>query len=354
MQDHLQAIRKLGELSNDGVFIYNIIDNNFIYTNKNFTDIFKITGKTYKEQAEVVYTSMLTEDSTWLHARYEELVEKSSLNDTEFRLKFGDGLTHHFSCDAFLITESDVVGFVKDVTQLKEHENYIVEYTAKKDAFLDMITHNLSGPLAISLDILKWMQQPGRSNGNEQAAQLLTLLQDSVQQCIDIVDDFLKEEHVESQSVYVRKTRINILQKVHAVLDKLREMNPDKQFKLITDLENVNLNTDSVKFFQVVHNLLSNAIKFTGENGNIEMTITEEESAFVFGIRDTGVGIPANLQQYIFDKRTFAGREGLKGERSNGIGLSIVKKLVELMDGEIWFESQEKIGTAFFFRLPKD
>ncbi|MEP7263342.1 MAG: hypothetical protein ABI772_02525, partial [Bacteroidota bacterium] len=163
MHDQLQAIRKLGELSNDGVFIYNIIDNKLIYINKNFSDVFKVTGKTYDEQADLIYASMLTEDSTWLHARYEELVEKGSLGDAEFRLKFDDGLTHHFSCDAFLITDGDVVGIVKDVTQLKEHENYIVEYTAKKDAFLDMITHNLSGPLVISLDILKWMQQPGRN-----------------------------------------------------------------------------------------------------------------------------------------------------------------------------------------------
>lgn len=354
MHENFVEIRKLGELSEDGVFIYDLEIKHFIYTNKVFTEIFFVEGRNLLEQSADVLHSMFTEDEVWLNAKYQELMDKKHLNNAEFRFKFTDKMTHHFTCDAYLLKENVAIGFVKDVTKAKEHENFVVEYTAKKDAFLDMITHNLSGPLVMSRDILGWMSKSVKNNNAEEVESMMTLLRDSTQQCIDIVDDFLKQEHTESQTIYVKKTRINILSKVHAVLEKLKEMNPDKKFSLVTNLENVNLNTDSVKFFQIVHNLLSNAIKFTKPGGNIEIRIEEETNAFVFAVRDDGIGIPADMHQYIFEKRTFAGRPGLKGEPSNGIGLSIIKKLVELLGGTIWFESQEKTGTAFFFRLPKE
>jgi two-component system sensor histidine kinase VicK len=354
MHEQFAEIKKLGCLSRDGVFIYDLDKKQFIYTNKVFTEIFFVEGKNLFQQSRDVLRSMFTEDEVWLAAQYDELLKTHHLNNAEFRFKFPDRMTHQFSCDAYLLEGHVVAGFVKDITRIKEHENFVVEYTAKKDAFLDMITHNLSGPLALTRDILGWMSKSVKKNDPEEMESLMTLLQDTTQQCIDIVDDFLREEHSESQTIYVKKTRIDILSKIHAVLEKLQEMNPDKKFSLVTHLENVNLNTDSVKFFQIIHNLLSNAIKFTGKNGRIEIAIDEEAHAFVFAVRDNGIGIPADLQQYIFDKRSFAGRAGLKGEPSNGIGLSIIKKLVELLGGEIWFESQEKMGSVFFVRLQKE
>jgi two-component system sensor histidine kinase VicK len=138
------------------------------------------------------------------------------------------------------------------------------------------------------------------------------------------------------------------------VLEKLKDFTPGKTFEQNINVNNVNINTDSVKFFQVVHNLISNAIKFTGEGGVITISLNEEEGHYLFSVADNGIGIPAELQPYIFDKRSVAGRTGLQGERSNGIGLSIIKRLVQLLQGEIWFESEEHKGSTFYVRLPKE
>jgi two-component system sensor histidine kinase VicK len=230
----------------------------------------------------------------------------------------------------------------------------MINYGARKDTLLDMITHNLAGPLNMSKNILDWTKKVVSDSRSFDISAQLELIADSTQQCIEIVNDFLKEEHQESAHTYVRKTRFDILERITATLDKIIELNKDKNFRLITDLNNLNINSDSVKFFQVIHNILSNAIKFTHENGQIDVKVEEGENDFTVSISDDGIGIPDNLKPLIFLQRTPAGRPGLKGEKSTGLGLFIIKQLVEIMDGTIWFESSENKGSTFYIKLPKE
>jgi two-component system sensor histidine kinase VicK len=119
-----------------------------------------VTDESLKEQSENVLRYVLTEDQEYLQARLNEIMESGSIDTTEFRLEFDDNSVLHLACDAFLIRQNTAItGFVKDITREKEHENYVIEITAQKDAFLDMITHNLSGPLTMSQNLLSWVQR---------------------------------------------------------------------------------------------------------------------------------------------------------------------------------------------------
>jgi two-component system sensor histidine kinase VicK len=164
----------------------------------------------------------------------------------------------------------------------------------------------------------------------------------------------LREEHQESERIFIKKSRFDIVERVRATLTKLVETNHDKNFTLITKLDNLYINADSVKFFQVIHNLISNAIKFTPEGGQIDITLEEGEEDFIVSVKDNGIGIPNEFQSLVFQRNEVVRRSGLKGEKSMGLGLPIVKSLVELMNGEIWFESTEDRGSAFFVRFPKE
>lgn len=346
-------IRLIGEKSADGVFVYLVKEQYFSYTNEVFNRMFQYNPNG-TPSIDFVLKLVLSEDKDYLLSRFKELVNTGALNSAEFRLKHSDKQLAHFCCDVFMTGENTITGFVKDITKAKEHENYLVEYTAKKDAFLDMITHNLSGPLYLSKNILGWLQKSMTKNDVAHLETLLNLLSENTEQCIDIVNDFLHEEHIESQQVYVRKTRFNAVEKIKPILEKLRDMNPDKKFFFESVRQDVNILSDSVKFFQIIHNLLSNAIKFTPADGKITISVTEEDKSYIFTISDNGIGVPEKLIPFLFNKRGAAGREGLQGEKSNGIGLFVVKKLVELLDGEIWFESSENSGSSFFVKLPKD
>jgi two-component system sensor histidine kinase VicK len=103
----------------------------------------------------------------------------------------------------------------------------------------------------------------------------------------------------------------------------------------------------------VVNNLTSNAIKFSDAKDPIVISILIQDDNVIVSVADKGIGIPENLKPLIFEKHFGAGRKGLNGERSIGLGLSICKNLTKLLGGEIWFESEEGQGSTFYFRLPQ-
>lgn len=348
-------IKRIGELSTDGVFIYNIQSAKFLYVNDAFAKILHVKTEALLEQPRLLLPFIQSEDFYYLQQCFAKLQKNNSVTLTEFRLHFADATIVHLLCDAYLLEDvNTVIGFAKDVTKEKQHEDYIINYGAKKDTLLDMMTHNLSGPLLLSKNILTWIQQTYKDKTPGEISAQLRLIQETTQQCLDIVDDFLKEEHLESERIYIRKTRFDVLARIIETLDKLIATNKNKKFRVITELENVNIHTDSVKFFQIIHNLVSNAIKFTPENGEIDIIVEERETSFVFRVRDNGIGIPTRLHAELFDKRTRSGRNGLNNEVSTGLGLSIVKTLTELLGGRVWFETEEKKGSVFSIELPKD
>jgi two-component system, OmpR family, sensor histidine kinase VicK len=349
-----RSIKKIGELSDDGVALYDPETHRFVYLNDNFTKIFGLRHDDLVNDTKILLKLILAEDINYLFSRYKELIEKGHINTTEFRLKFSDGQLKHLSCDVLMLENPwRIIAFVKDVSNAKRHEDYIIKYSAQKDTLLDMLTHNLSGPLMLSRDVIEILKRGYNGNGNADAGKLINIMQENTQQCIDIVNDFLRKEHVESAQTYVRKTRFDVLEKIRVTMDKLIEMNKDKVFILTTSLKTLNINSDAVKFFQVIHNVLSNAIKFTHEGGTIEIEVKESEKTYLICVKDNGIGIPENFKPDIF-KEKMVGRTGLKGEKSSGMGLSITKRLVSLMGGKMWFESEENKGSLFFIELPKE
>jgi two-component system, OmpR family, sensor histidine kinase VicK len=347
------SLQKIGELSKDGVFIYNTAAKKLLYINDPFAAIFDTAKELLLDNPKVVLDFMVTEDAFYLRQRYTELEKEKYISRNEFRLHFGKNIKH-LSCDAYLADENMVIGFIKDITREKEHEDYIVDYGARKDTLLDMITHNLAGPLNLSDNILRWMQQNYADGKSGDMNAQLEMMRSITKECIDIVNDFLRKEHLESERIFVKKTRFDLLERIMATLEKLIATNRNKKFRVITELAHLDINTDSVKFFQVIHNLISNAIKFTPDGGQIDIIVEERESTFIIRVRDNGIGIPAELHPDLFNKDTPARREGLNKEQPSGLGLHIVKMLVGLMEGKVWFESKVNQGSTFSIELPKD
>lgn len=347
-------IKKIGDMTDDGIAVYDIKKKTFLYVNANFTRIFGISENDLFFDSKLILKFILAEDTDYLKMRYDELIETGCINTTEFRLVFPDNVLKHISCDVLVLEDTNLVtAFIKDISEAKKHEDYLVKYTAQKDTLLDMLTHNLSGPLQLSKDMILSLQKGYSENNLADINKLLNIMQENTQQCIDIVNDFLRQEHFESAHTYVRKTRFDLIEKIHVTLDKLRAMNKDKVFTLTSDHENLNITSDAVKFFQVIHNVLSNAIKFTGDQGVIDIHVKEQDTFFMISIRDNGIGIPESDHSEIFLKKV-KGRTGLKGEKSSGLGLSIAKKLVDLLNGKIWFDSGIDKGSTFHILLPKE
>lgn len=346
-------IKKVGCNTNDGIAIYDIESKKFVYNNNNFAKIFEIENNTILDY-NVLLKFIPAEDVDFLKLRYNKLKEFGSINTTEFRINLIGNKIKHLSCDILVLEDANLITvFVKDVSKVKEHEDFLIKTTAQKDTLLDTLTHNLSGPLQLSNDMINSLKQGYNNNDTDDINKLLKLMQENTQHCIDIVNDFLRQEHIESIHTYVKKTRFNIIEKVNVTIDKLKAMNKDKAFTLSCDSEVLNISSDAVKFFQIIHNILSNSIKFTDPNGSIKIVIKELPKHYLFSFKDDGIGIPDEEKEFIFVKK-IKGRVGLKGEKSSGLGLHIAHKLVMLLNGKIWFESTEKKGTIFYLELPKE
>lgn len=346
-------IKKVGELTDDGVAVYNLWERRFIYVNNHFLNIFEIAPDDIFSHSKIVMKFILAEDISYLESRFQDLLNTGHVNTTEFRLKFENGDIKHLVCEVLMLENKNLItAFVKNVSLAKRHEDYLIKYTAQKDTLLDMLTHNLSGPLLLSKDIIAYIQKGYSENNMADISKLIKIIQENTQQCIDIVNDFLIQEHTESATTYVKKTRFDVLEKIAVTIDKLKAMNKDKQFILKTELSTLNINSDAVKFFQIIHNILSNAIKYTREGGYIEISVSEEGEDYLIAIKDDGIGIPEAVRPSLFKERVH-GTIGLKGERSSGLGLYMAKKLIDILNGKVSFESSEN-GSVFLLQLPKE
>jgi len=204
-------IKKIGELTEDGIAIYDINARRFIYLNQNFQTIFELPGESLLSDSNLVLKFILGEDIAYLKSRFSELLDTGCINTTEFRLKFPGNQLKHLSCDVLILEHSNLItAFVKDISKSKRHEDYLVKYTAQKDTMLDMLTHNLSGPLLISKEVISSLQKGYSENNLADISKLISIIQENTQQCIDIVNDFLREEHFESARTYVKKKRASI------------------------------------------------------------------------------------------------------------------------------------------------
>lgn len=152
----------------------------------------------------------------------------------------------------------------------------------------------------------------------------------------------------------MKKTRIDVVRIVNFIFQELTQSFKHRNFVLKNSAPAIIINADEVKLLQIVVNLTSNSIKFTPHQNEIKIEVREMQNDVIIMVSDQGIGIPENLKPYIFDRHGSAGRTGLNGEKSKGLGLAICRNLTALMNGDIWFESEEGKGSAFYLRLPKD
>jgi two-component system sensor histidine kinase VicK len=117
---------------------------------------------------------------------------------------------------------------------------------------------------------------------------------------------------------------------------------PDKQF-----LFEINRS----KFIRVLDNLFSNALKFTGNRGEIKIILSDKDGSANIAMSDSGIGIPDELHSEIFKKYSKAKRYGIQNEKCTGLGLYIVKKIINLHKGKVWFSSEKNKGTTFYIEL---
>lgn len=239
------------------------------------------------------------------------------------------------------------------INELKRRKEKLEKLNKSKDRILATVAHDIRNPIT-GIEGLLGILSEQIEKLNPEDEELIDLALDSCTKAQTLIQELLDISLIESEEYHLETEVTHLEQYLKGVLTQFKQKADEKdiELKLTIDPETLAAEVDKNRFSRVIENIVSNAIKFT-DHGKVELYSKELEDDIVIEIRDTGIGIPDKLKDYIFDKFSRARRLGTHGETTTGLGMSIVKTIVEKHGGRIWLESQEGKGSVFFITLPK-
>ena len=221
-----------------------------------------------------------------------------------------------------------------------------------KSVFVATASHELKNPVAILKGNIYNVMEGFLGDVNEQQKKVLQLCYDVLQRMTRLVTGLLDVYKMEDKMVglVIGKCDLNML--VEKQVKELGAMIDEKELVLEKNLPEKKIIAwiDENKIEQVIHNIISNAIKYTPNKGSIELSLSSSNNFVEFECKDSGVGIPQDKLEKIFDKFVRL----IKAKEGTGLGLAITKELVELHNGKVSAESQPGQGSKFTVILPQD
>ncbi|AUB44106.1 cheBR, two-component system, chemotaxis family, CheB/CheR fusion protein (plasmid) [Nostoc flagelliforme CCNUN1] len=220
-----------------------------------------------------------------------------------------------------------------------------------KDEFLSNLSHELRNPLNT---ILGWAQLFRTRNLDSSAVtRAWNVVERSAKVQAQLIDDMLDISRVTSGKLHLKTRLIDLVSVVNAAIESIEFSAEAKSIEIVSDLNSVTVVGDEDRLQQVLWNLLSNAIKFTPAGGRVEIMLEAVSTHAQVRVSDTGIGIREDLLPYIFDRFRQGDSSSSKTSHGLGLGLSIVRHLVELHGGTVEAQSPgEGLGTTITVRLP--
>ena len=242
----------------------------------------------------------------------------------------------------------------KKITEQKEEierkNKDLLSLNEEKNNLISIVAHDLKSPVNQIKGMISLVKMTCKVD--EESATYFDMMEQSSVRLSDMINKILNVEAIEATQLNVILEPVNLSDVVKANVNRSVVEVSRKQIQIQTSLsENVMVNSDLRYTDQVIDNLLSNAIKFSPPGKNIYITITHQDAAVVCEIRDEGPGVSESDKKKLFKKYQKLSATPTSNESSTGLGLSIVKKFVDAMGGEIWCESEPGKGASFFVKL---
>ncbi|MCP3852694.1 MAG: ABC transporter substrate-binding protein [Gammaproteobacteria bacterium] len=251
-----------------------------------------------------------------------------------------------------------VHALLKDIDEQKEQERILIEAKEKaitatqaKSQFLANMSHEIRTPMN---GIIGMAHLALESNPAQKQKKFLKVIDQSAKSLLGIINDILDFSKVEAGKLTIEKIEFDLVKLINNIINRAT-------FKIEEKDISININYDSkigtfffadeLRVSQILTNLLDNAIKFTSA-GSIELSIQKiKKDYFQFQVKDSGIGLNAEQQQNLFQSFSQADSSTTRKHGGTGLGLYISKRLVELMHGKIWVESQLNHGSTFIFQI---
>ena len=216
--------------------------------------------------------------------------------------------------------------------------------------FIANVSHEMKTPLAVMQNYGTLLQAPDLPE--EKRVEYAKAITDASRRLADMMTNILKLNRLENQQIYPNPTTFDLGEQLCESLLQYESTWERKNIEIETDIaENVLISADSELLSLVWNNLFSNAFKFTEDGGKVTLTLTADETCATVKISDTGCGMSAEIGAHIFEK--FYQGDTSHATQGNGLGLPLVKRVVDIMQGEIGVESAVGVGTTFTVRIKR-
>jgi len=223
----------------------------------------------------------------------------------------------------------------------------------RKDEFLATLAHELRNPLAPIRNGLQVLRLDGASG--EMANEVRTMMERQLGQMVRLIDDLLDLSRISRGKIGLRKERVELARIVQQAVETSRPLIEQAGHDLTINVPHgpVYVDADVTRLAQVFSNLLNNAAKYTENGGRVRLSVQHQGAEAVVSVRDSGIGIPAHMLPHVFEMFTQVDRNLERSHGGLGIGLSIVKRLVEMHGGSVVARSDgHEMGSEFVVRLP--
>jgi signal transduction histidine kinase len=242
---------------------------------------------------------------------------------------------------------------VEDVSALRERADELAEAHRHKDEFLATLAHELRNPLAPIRNAVQYLGMEGLKEPDIKTAR--DVIDRQVTVMVRLIDDLLDLSRIGRNTLDIRKQPVELTAVVESSVESSRPLIQQcgHEFTVSLPPQQVHLDADPIRLAQVFSNLLNNAAKYTKRGGHIWLTAERQGSDAVVSVRDNGIGIPGDMLSKIFEMFTQVDRTSEQSQGGLGIGLTLVRRLVDMHDGNIEARSSgPNQGSEFVVRLP--
>jgi signal transduction histidine kinase len=240
--------------------------------------------------------------------------------------------------------------------QMAKQNVELEKLNGMKNQFLGMAAHDLRNPLGVVMAYAKFLLAEASGKLTPEQMEFVSIIHTSSEYMLRLVDNFLDVAKIESGSLELEKEPVDLV----ALLERNVRLN-----RVLAERKRVSLEfaargeipemrLDGPKIEQVMNNLITNAVKFSLPDSSVRVEVWQEGLAACVAVTDQGQGIPPGETERLFRPFEQASVQSTAGEKGVGLGLAIVRRIVEGHGGRIWLESEPGRGTSFFFTLPSE
>ncbi len=231
-------------------------------------------------------------------------------------------------------------------SELERQTEKLEELNEEKNHLIGIVAHDLRNPLTSALSLVKYLKE-NPENNKQDFPETIGIVNSSLERMNSMIDKILDIRAIESQTLNVVYEEIHLPEFLYEIINNFSAKAESKSIRILKDIEPVVIRSDRHFLTEIVENLISNALKFSPEGKEVRISACRNDKKIVISVTDQGPGFTEQDKKLLFLKYQRLSAKPTHGESSTGLGLSIVKKFIEKLNGNIELDSESGKGSTF-------